>query len=298
MTTPTTAKKAPAKAAAPVNKENADTQGENNVTESDVFETKTTDVESEKPRIPEFLANNSILSEFCVKYLQYVDEITEYNKAVLADKDSEWNPTKVMTKAKDLANPEDANVKPIADIKSVYDEYEKALTAFNLARKAVIEKTTAHLGISLSATSERNPEIEGPLKEKRKTANLLGEQLSQIAGMTQDAKAKEAVTEFLANNPLPAIGRDQVRSFGNDGKSTPKYRVHVAITDKDGKEIVSEDGFTKAKLAVAKYYERGKGITAETLREVWEKAGNTPEKTVTDPVEFEDNELKFKITKK
>jgi len=255
---------------------------------------------TEKNRIPNLLANNSILGEFCKKYLGIFDEIAEYNKAVLAEKDSEWNANKVMEKAREFSRPTDKNTKPNADVKKLLDAYENLINETARARKAVLDATSKELGITLSATADRNPEMEAPLKEKRKVAIEIGTQLSMIAKMTSDENASSAVTEFLASNPLPAIGRDQTRSFGDDGKSTPKYRVKVEVS-KDGNVLLSEDGFTKAALALTKPvfgYERGKAPKSDSLRGAWEKAGNTPEKTVQDTVEFEDNGLHFKITKK
>lgn len=257
--------------------------------------------EKEVNRIPDYLASNSILEDFCKRYLGVLDEISEYNKAVLAEKSSEWNAHKVFEKARELARPTDKNVKPNDEIKKALETYENLITETAKARKAALDATSKELGITLSATAERNPELEAPLKEKRKLANTIGTQLSQIATMTSDAEATAAVTEFLAKNPLPAIGRDQVSTFGTDGTtSTPKYRVKVTITNKDGVEILNEDGFTKTALALTKPvfgYERGEAPKADKLREAWEKAGNSATNVVS-PVEFDDNNLHFTITKK
>jgi hypothetical protein len=250
-------------------------------------------------RIPEVLRAQSILADFCKQYLSVYDEIAAYNKAVLAEKSSEWNAAKVMEKARSLARPTEKDAKPNTEIKSALDKFERLVTELNLARKAVLDVTSKNLGISLSAVSDRDPAAEQPLKDRRKIAVELGNQLMMIAKMTTDENASSAVNDFLTALPLPAVGRDQTRSFtDNDGKATPKYRVTVAVFDKDGNQKISEDGFTKAKLALAKFYPRGEGITSDKLREAWEAAGNNSEKTVVNPVEFDDNELHFVITKK
>lgn len=259
-----------------------------------------TAVENEMdPRIPEKLATESILASFCVRYLETFDKITEYNKAVLAEKDAEWSPGKVLEKARELAKPTDTTHEHNAEIKKALDDWERAQTALNLARKAVIEKTAAELGIEMSVTAVRDADAEAPLKEERKIALDIGKTMDTISQMTTDVSASESVKEFLAANPLPAVGRDQSFTFGSDGSSTPKYRVQVVVIRmSDDAKVVDESGFTKASLALAKFYERGKGIKATTLREVWEKAGNTGDKTVQDNVTFEDNGLRFTITKK
>jgi hypothetical protein len=249
-------------------------------------------------RIPTALSRNSILADFCAQYLTVFDEISNYNREVLAEKDSEWNASKVLEKAREFARPTEKGVEPKQDIKKAIEDYERLVDALALARRSVLDITSKELGITLSATADRNPETEAPLKEHRKLAIEIGTQLSMIAKMTTDETASNAVTEFLSQNPLPAIGRDQARSFGDNEKATPKYRVHVTVSDKDGNVKVDEDGFTKTALALTKFYERGKAPKSDNLREVWEKAGNTPEKTVTNPVEFTDNELSFVITKK
>lgn len=280
MTTPTAAKKTTPAKATPAKSEET--------------------VEETKSRIPDLLNANPILAEFCKRYLEVFDEISKYNKDVLAEKDSEWNAVKVMEQARKFASPENAEDQD-KEIKDALDELEKAESARLLARKNVLDKTAKKLGITLSATTERNPETEAPLKEKRKIAVEIGSQLSTIAGLTSDANASKAVTEFLDANPLPAVGRDQTRSFGTgDGKATPKYRVKIEIL-KDGETILSEDGFTKTALALTKPvfgYERGKAPKSDDLRKAWENAGNTPENTVKTPVEFDDNGLHYVITKK
>lgn len=247
-------------------------------------------------RIPEALAENPILDEFCKQYLVTVDEILAYNKQVLAEKTAEWNAHKVMEKAREFARPTDKS-EADEEILKALKEYEAAQDAYNLARRSVLDATANKLGITLSATADRNPEIEAPLKEKRKTAHVIGTQLKTIADMTSNEKASAAVEEFLSKYELPMIGRDQTHSFGDSGKATPKYRVTVVVTDSDGKELLSEKGFTNTAMALTKFYERGKALKSETLREVWEKAGNTPEETKTSPVEFNDNDLHFVITK-
>lgn len=252
---------------------------------------------AKETRIPSALARNSILADFCRQYLNVVDEIAEYNKEVLAERDSEWNASKVLEKARSFARPENGT-EPNAEVKTALETYESAVNALALARRSVIDVTSGVLGISLSAVSERNPETEGPLKDKRKLANEIGTQLGMIAKMTTDEKAAGSVNEFLEANPLPAVGRDQVRTFGSDEKSTPKYRVNVVVTNKDGETLVSEAGFTKAALALTKHYERGKAPKSDALRTAWETAGNTPDNTVVNPVEFDDNELHFTISKK
>lgn len=294
MTNPTAAKKT---AASRVTEKNETPVVEEKIS-SETSVVDTPEAEKEVNRIPETLADNPILSEFCKRYLDVLDEIAKYNEEVLAEKDAEWNPSKVLEKSKELANPTDANVPANADIKAARDEWEKIVGQAALARKKVIETTAKALGITLTVTTERDAETEEGLKQKRKLAVAIGTQLSTIAEMTTDKDASAAVTTFFEKNPLPAIGRDQVRSFGSDGKSTPKYRVHITVSDKDGNVKVSEDGFTKTALALPKYYERGKALKSETLRKAWEAAGNTPEKTLVDPVEFDDNDLHFVIKKK
>lgn len=287
--------------------ENMDTpvvEENTNITESDNVEEMTAvvpedDNTTETPRVPEALADNVILKEFCDRYLEVFDEISKYNEAVLSAKDDEWTPVKVLTKAREFGSPDNAaDIK--VDVKKALDEFDAAATALSLARKNLLEVTSKELGITLSSTIERNAETEAPLKEKRKLATEIGKNLAMIASMTNDKNAANAVTTFFANFPLPAIGRDQASTFGSDSTSTPKYRVNVVVTKND-EIVVEESGFTKAALALTKPvcgYERGKAPKSDTLRAAWEKEGNTPEKTVTNPVVFEDNGLKFTITKK
>jgi hypothetical protein len=288
------AKSTPAAKTSPVTDEKSD----NAVVESPAV-VATEKTETPKNRIPDALNANPILAEFCRQYLNILDEIADYNKAVLAEKSSDWTSSKVLEKSRELSRPTDKNVKPKAEIKTALEAYEDLVNKVAQARKKLLDVTSAELGITLSATSERNPELEAPLKEKRKHATEIGNQLGMIAKMTNDTESSDAVNNFLENNGLPAIGRDQVRTFGADGvKSTPKYRVNVTVADSDGNVKAEEAGFTKIALAITNLYERGKAPKADTFREVWEKAGNSPEKTVTNPVVFEDNNLTYTITKK
>jgi hypothetical protein len=252
----------------------------------------------EKARISPILSQNPILVQLCEQFLGVKDEITAYNKEVLAESDSEWNVPKVLVKARELGNPTDANVPANEEIKTALAEWEKLVNAVNLAKRNVVERTAKELGITLSATAERNPELEAPMRDRRGMAVEIAKNLELMQKMVQDPTAKKALADFLKNNELPAIGRDQSRKFGEDEKSTPKYRVTVVVTDKDGKELINEAGFTKASQALPKYYERGKSPKSEDLRNAWEKAGNNAEKTVVNPVVFEDNEMTFTITKK
>jgi len=250
-------------------------------------------------RIPVVLSENSILADFCKRYLGTVDEILEYNKAVLAEKDSEWNALKVLDRARKFASPENAEeVKP--EIKKAVDAWESLQAEALKARKAVLDLTSRELGITLSATADRNPELEAPLKDKRKIANEIGSQLGVIAKLTSDEKASDAVNSFLTENPLPAVGREQARTFGTDENSTPKYRVKVEVF-KDGNNILTADGFTKATLALTKPvfgYERGKAPKSDDLRKAWESAGNSSKETKQEVVEFDDNGLHYVLTKK
>lgn len=249
-------------------------------------------------RIPEGLLANPILADFCRQYLSVADLVSTYNAEVVAAKSSDWNATKVLEESKRLAEPADANIPANENIKAARKTWSDAVDMMNRAKRAVIEMTAAELGISLSSTVERNAETEAPLKEKRKLANEIGNQLTAIAKMTSDASASELVTTFLTANPLPVVGRNQVSTFGEAEKATPKYRVNVQVIDQDGNVRVNEAGFTKAALALTKLYERGTSPKSDVLRKAWETAGNTPETTVVDPVEFDDNDLHFVISKK
>ena len=262
------------------------------------------DVEVEKvkepARIPELLSENHIFGNFCERYLGILDKITAYNKEVLAEKDAEWNPSKVIEKARLFANPTEKGVEPNKEIQNAMNAWEDLAAKAIQARKKVMELTAKELGITLSNTSERNSETEAPLKEERKIALTIGDQLNTMGELSQDDKFTEAINVFLSNNPMPAIGRDQVRTFGDNAKATPKYRVNVTVT-KDDEELLIGDGFTKTALALTQSkfgYERGKALDAAKLRDAWEKVGNTPEKTVQPVVEFTDNGLVFNITKK
>lgn len=282
-------------------KNTENTEIKNEETEMTTPETEVTETETPVQRIPEALANNPILAEFCSRYLSAFDEIAAYNKEVLTKSDSDWTQSKVLEQARKLGRPEDPKAKPNADIREVLVAYENAVEAMTFARKALMDTTAKELGISLSSTSERDPEREAPLKEKRKLAVEIGSQLSMIAKMTNDEAASGAVSDFLGSNPLPAIGRDQVRTFTENGTATPKYRVTVKVVNSDGTVLLEENGFTKTALALSQPvfgYERGKSLKSEDLRKAWESAGNTPDKTVQSTVEFEDNNLHYTITKK
>lgn len=249
------------------------------------------------PRIPQILSEQSILADFCKQYLNVADEIAAYNKEVLAEKSSDWTPVKVILKAREFASPEDANAETNEDIKKALDVWEELVRQAQLARKAVLDLTSKELGITLSATSERSAETEAPLKDRRKFANEIGTQLQMISKLATNSEASAAVAHFLSENPLPVVGRDQVRTFGSEEKSTPKYRVTVSVS-RDGSELFREDGFTKTALKLVKYYERGQAPKADFLRSAWESVGNNGETTVQPVVEFEHEGLNFTITKK
>lgn len=289
MTTPTAAKKTAAKKEE-TKPETVETVPNDAVVQEEVKE-------EVKPRIPEVLNANPIIVEFANQYLKWADDIAAYNKEVLAEKTSDWNGHKVLEKAREFARPTDKS-EPDAEILDVLKKYEAAQDAYNLARRTVLDAAAKKLGITLSNTTERDPNREAPLKEGRKTANVIGQQLKSFAEMTRDEATTNAVITFLEANPLPMVGRDQTYSFTDNAKGTPKYRVHISVTNADGDEVVSEDGFTKAAAALTKHYERGQSPKTDTLREMWEKAGNTPSETKVDPVEFTDNNLTYKISKK
>jgi hypothetical protein len=260
-------------------------------------------VASDKPeidsRIPAELSEQTILVDFCNRFLGIFDEIAKYNEAVLAEKDAEWTSAKVLEKARELARPTDKNVAPKAEVKTALEAFEEAINALARARKSVLDVTAKELGINLSSSVERNSETEAPLKEKRKLALTIGNQLLSIAEMTTDETASSAVENFLKAYPLPAVGREQVKVFGDTGSSTPKYRVTVTVTNKDGEVVLKKDGFTQTALALVKFYERGKAPKADKLREVWESKGNSAEKPyAVSPVVFEDNGLTYEIAKK
>lgn len=297
-TAPTATNKTAAKSTQTVK---ADTKPEAVETKPEIAETaETTKTEpTGMDRIPESLRDNSILRDFFARYLGVVDEIADYNKVVLAEKNSEWTAAKVLEKSVELASPTDANVKANDKVKKARETFERLSSELSKARKEVINVTAEALGITLSNVADRDAAVEAPLKEKRKLAAEIGSQLSMIASMTNDKTAASAVEKFLNDVPLPAIGRDQARSFGNEsGTSTPKYRVTVKVTDMDDNVKLEADGFTKTALGLTKFYPRGEALKADKLREVWEAAGNSGDKTVKNVVEFTDNDLKFTITKK
>lgn len=248
-------------------------------------------------RISPVLSKQVILMDFLGTYLSVFDEISAYNKEVLAEKSSDWPISKIMEKAREFASPENADdIKP--EVKVAWDQFEAASQAMQVARRNVLNATAKELGITLSVTAERNSDTEAPLKEHRTRAVAIGKQLSTFSELLNDEKISAALKEFLDAYPLPAVGRDQVSNFGADEKSTPKYRVTVVVTNSDGEELVNESGFTKAALALTKFYPRGEAPKPDTLRTAWEKAGNTGENTVQPVVEFDDNDLHYVITKK
>ncbi len=255
------------------------------------------------PRIPEVLDSNAMLADMCKQYLDVADLIAAYNNEVLKPNNSEWNRHKVLAYAKAEARPDDASKKADEDLLPLIQELENAQEALNFARDAVLKKATEKLGISLSETGgERDPEKEAPLKEKRKFATTVGSTLNTMAEMLSDKNITNAIQEFLKNNPLPNVGREQVRSFSGDngGGSTPRYRVKVEVK-KDGKTLLTEDGFTKTALALTKPvfgYDRGQAPKADKLRQAWEAVGNAPGETKQSTVNFEDNGLEFILTAK
>jgi hypothetical protein len=297
-TTKTTAKSTPAKVVVPEDDKVID------VIESETVALESPDNASpEAPvektgndRIPTALANQSMLADFVKRYLAAFDEISEYNKAVLAEKDSEWSTAKVLEKAREFGRNDDTE-KIDPKISAALDAWEKLVGEAAKARKAVLDVTSEKLGIQLSATATRDSDVEAKLKESRNFAITIGKQLSTIAEMTNDKVAGAETKEFLTEYAIPMIGRDQVRNLGDHGgKATAKHRVTVEVFDKDGKSLLIENGFTNAKFAIAKFYDRGKGLTADALREVWEKAlAANPNITAT---QFNDNEMDFVITKK
>jgi hypothetical protein len=264
-------------------------------------ETEVTEV-SENDKLIAQLSSNPILADFTKKYLDVHGEISQYNAEVLAAKDSEWNPGKVMTKATEFAKPEpNSGVKADEEILSLMQSYEKLLIEVARAKKSVVDATAKKLGITLSATAERDPVKEEALKEKRSVGVVLGKRLNDIAEMFSDKEMSDAIAKFLTNNPLPAVGRQSSMSFaGNEGKATPKYRVKVEVYKGDEK-LDEFDGFSKTALSLSNSkfgYERGKALKADKFREAWEAPGNNSEKTVQSTVEFTDNGLRFVLTKK
>jgi hypothetical protein len=256
-------------------------------------EATTTEVEN---RVPEVLTSQAIFVEFLGKILEAYDEISKYNEKVLGNKDSEWTSYKILDKARELGRPEKGE--PNASVKEALSAWEALVTEVNKAKQNVIQVTAKELGIDFAAGNERDEAIEAPLKEKRKVAINIGEQLKAIAGLSADPEVTTALQGFLEKYEMPAVGSNRTHSFAADGNATaPKYRVKVSVSKED--ELLFEaDGFTKAALGLPKYYERGQAPGAAKLREAWEKAGNSIQETKVNPVEFVDNGLTFTITKK
>lgn len=254
-----------------------------------------------KKRIPALISKNPIFASFLEDYLSVLDKIAEYNKDVLSATESEWTPSKVLVEARKFASPENADDQD-AEIKQMLDDWEALVAEAMTAKRQVVEATAKKLGITLSATSERDPAIEGPLKDERKRAHDIGSTLMSIAGMTNDEAVKGSIKEFFDGNPLPMVGRDQSHNFGSDSGSTPKYRVSVTVKNADGEVLGIFDGFTKTAQALSKPvfgYERGKSPKADDLRKVWEDAGNSHSDMYKVPsVPFTDNGLNFEMTKK
>ncbi len=273
---------------------NEETVNEETVTETDEAEVVT----DPKERVPAELRDSPIFLEFVNRYIAIFDELTEYNAKVLAEKNSEWNGSKLLAKAKTLGNPDEGEAN--AKIKTALDEFERLSSELSKARQNLISITAAEIGVSLSAVADRDPELETELKEKRKMALNIGTKLNGIAEMMDSSpNIKNAIISFFSEYPLPFIGREGASKTSSDGTTgTPRYRVTVTVTDSDGNVKVEERGFTKAALALPKYYESGaERPTAETLRKAWESAGNNPTATVQETVTFEDNNLTFTIKK-
>ncbi len=269
------------------------------VTEVPITETATETTEAPANRIPDSLKDQTILIGFMQQLLQIFDELSTYNSKVLAERNSEWNATKVLAEARKLVSSEDPE-KVNQEVKTALDKMESLVTELSKARADVVSITSGILGINLSAVADRDHEYEVKLKEKRAMAVTIGKTLKQIAEMTTDPTAGEAVGKFLEDYKLPGVGRDQAHSFTATGASTPKYRVTVEVKKGD-ETLLTEDGFTKTAALLSKPvfgYDRGKSLKSDDLRAAWEKSGNSPEKTVVNPVEFEDNGLTFIITKK
>ncbi len=251
------------------------------------------------PEYPEAFAENPLVLSIAQKYKGIVNEISEYNKKVLAEKDSEWNASKLLKKALEMASPEDAN-DINENVKTAHAEFERIAAEYANARQNLISVTANELGVSLSTVAEQRDEAaEAPLKEKRATAVTIVKQLQAMTEVYNDDNFKNAVATFLSNNGLPAIGRDQVRSFNESGTAgTPKYRVSITITNKDGEVLMDGEGFSKTAIALSKPvfgYERGKKPSSDTLRETWEKLGGP---NSSEDISFEDNELTYTVHKK
>lgn len=274
------------------------------VAEKEINETPETveTPETENDKLIAYLSSNPILADFTKKYLDIYNKISEYNAEVLAAKDSEWNVVKVMAKATEFAKPAPGSgIKPNDDIASLMKTYEQLLIDVARAKKAVVDATAKELGITLSATSDRDPVREETLKEERSVGVVLGKRLNDISEMFSDKEMSAAIAEFLVKNPLPAVGRQSSHSFsGADAKASPKYRVKVEVFKGDEK-LEEFDSFSKAGVSLSnpKFgYERGKSLKADAFREAWEAAGNNSEKTVQSVVKFEDNGLTYVLTKK
>lgn len=256
-----------------------------------------TDVNKKDTRIPTAL-RAGILGGFAATYLQVVDEIAEYNKQVLAEKNSEWNAAKVLTKSEEFARPTDGS-EANKDILEAREAWEELVTQVNLARRELIEKTSAVLGISLGAIADRDAAAEERLKEDRKKAVAIASNLETMSKMMAGDDS-DVIKTFLENNSLPQVGRDGSKTFGSDTPTTTKWRVTVEV--KKGDTVLGTfDGFTKAGLAMTKPefgYARGEALTSEQMREVWESK-NKDKDNITEPVvEFTHNDLHFTITKK
>lgn len=259
--------------------------------------TVSTTVKTGKDRIPTLLGKQAIFMEFLSTYLDALDEISEYNTQVLVEKDSEWNSYKILEKARELARPSTGEAN--SNIKEALEAWETLASEVNRVKQTVLQVTAKELGIDYAAGAERNPEVEAPLRDKRKTAINIGVQLTQMAGMSMDSKMKDAIVGFLNEYEMPSVGRNQVHSFTAEPNNTPKYRVRISVArQEDGEVLFAEEGITKTVQALTKYYPRGKSLKADTFRSVWEKAGNTMEATPVPTVEFTDNDLVFTITKK
>lgn len=272
--------------------------------DTEVTETATEVTETEPVnRIPEALSSNPLFLDFLGRFLEVIDKISEYNTSVLGKKDNEWDRHKVLAKAKELGRPMDANVKPVDSILEKLKAYENVMEELAIVRDELISETAAHLGISLNAVAaERDKDKEAPLLEDRKKAVSLRSTLLVMADTMSDNEMSTALVEFLQNNPIPAVGRNQTSAISTDSGTgaTPKYRVKVKV-EKDGKVLLDADGFTKAVQSLTQPvfgYERGQAPKADKLRAAWEAAGNGPGKTVKTVVEFEDNGLKYTLTAK
>lgn len=250
-------------------------------------------------RIPELLASQGIFKEFLSRYLSNYDEIVEYNEGVLREKNSEWNSYKILDKARELARPTDGK-SANETIKGALVEWEKLASEVNAAKQHLIQVAAKELGIEYNSGSERDPEKEAPLREMHKTNINIGKQLTEMVKMTVDPKLQDTLTDFLKTYKMPAVGRNQTHDFlAEETDKTPKYRLRItASREETGEELFTEDGITKAVGATAKFYERGKGLKADSFRKAWESAGNSMGNTVQNSVSFTDNGLIFTLTAK